>query len=137
MQIIIFFRCITRLIIGCKSRKLRLVQNKTKCIVLKVKPWLYKQTMINVNCSCKIFLHKGRQVWKPTSLRARTEIDASTAWRNLWHEKPNLPPCIAHPTQDPLSARMVLLELNNSDCEDALLHVLRLVCRLVDHQVST
>ena len=79
---------------------------------------------------------------------------------HLWHEKPNLPPCIAHPTQDPpahielsfvtkdtkekkkveenlLSARMVLLELNNSDCEDALLHVLRLVCRLVDHQVST
>ena len=79
--------------------------------------------MTNVNCSCKIFAQKGRQVWKPTSLRARTEIDASTAWRNLgeksqnanlhkkrcwkanfdhlWHEKPNLPPCIAHPTQDP------------------------------------
>ena len=140
------------------------------------------QTMINVNCSCKIFLHKGRQVWKPTSLRARTEIDASTAWRNLGekgqnanlHKKDVRRPILTtfgtssliclpvlptlHRThlhtlscllllktpkrekkveENLLSARMVLLELNNSDCEDALLHVLRLVCRLVDHQVST
>ena len=47
------------------------------------------QTMINVNSSCKIFPHKGGQVWKPTSLRARAEIDASTARRDLGEKGQN------------------------------------------------
>jgi len=62
-------------------------------------------------------------------------MDKSTAWRNLWHQQPNLPPCVAHPTQHPLSAGVLLLELDDSDGEDALLLVLGLVGSLVDHQV--
>ena len=65
-----------------------------------------------------------------TSLWARAEVDKSAAWRNLeqnnfeinlkkikvwrknhlWHQQPNLPPCVAHPAQHPPGGEII----NNS-----------------------
>ena len=131
----------------CKSRKLSILQNKPKCIVLKVEPWLpgflgsrwtHQITFqTNILGAAKeyqklAFLQKIPKCLKSSegqiSLWAWAEVDESTARRNLgkkkfgqvgnlnwtkifwekrnnfdylWHEQPNLPPCVADPTQHP------------------------------------
>ena len=112
----------------CKSRKLKLLQNEAKCIVLKVKPRFFLVPGDTIGFLCK------QKSWAILSLKnipnrflgqtflwARAEVDKSAAWRNLeqnnfemnlkkikvwrknhlWHQQPNLPPCVAHPAQHP------------------------------------
>ena len=118
----------------CKSRKLKLLQNEAKCIVLKVKPRFFLVPGDTIGFLCK------QKSWAILSLKnipnrflgqtflwARAEVDKSAAWRNLeqnnfemnlkkikvwrknhlWHQQPNLPPCVAHPAQHPPGGEIV------------------------------
>ena len=126
----------------CKSRKLRLLQNKTKCIVLKVKPWLPgflgSRWTHWVTFQTKIletakeyqklaFFAEDSQMYRPNfsmsqgwggwvdSLVEPKERISLSSWLYklnisgednyivdyLWHQQPNLPACVAHPTQHP------------------------------------